>query len=220
MKCFSPLITHSSPSHTALHFMPRKSEPAPGSVIAMQSRFSPLMVGSKNCVTCSPSQAARMLSGRCAHSASANEVRPNSFSMSITDTASKPPPPTSSGRLQACSPNSIDCFFSTAANSGGSVLVRSSVSSCGSISCSTKLRVISTSIFCSSVRLKSIICKLCLKFPTAVACAARSGARFVLLTVAVEPVGFHIDTKFSIASCSALLQCLHKTFLAAGLGLI
>ena len=47
MKVFSPVITHSSPSRTALVRIARASEPAPGSVIAKQLRSSPLIVGSR-----------------------------------------------------------------------------------------------------------------------------------------------------------------------------
>ena len=43
MKVFEPLITYSSPSRIALVRMPATSEPAPGSVIAMQPIFSPLI---------------------------------------------------------------------------------------------------------------------------------------------------------------------------------
>ena len=47
MKVFSPLTTHSSPSRTAVVRMLRASDPAPGSVIAKQLIFSPLMVGTR-----------------------------------------------------------------------------------------------------------------------------------------------------------------------------
>ena len=47
MNVFSPLITHSSPSRTAVVRMLRASEPAPGSVIAKQLWRSPLIVGSR-----------------------------------------------------------------------------------------------------------------------------------------------------------------------------
>ncbi len=36
-KIFSPLITHSSPSSSALHWTMEGSEPQPGSVMAMES---------------------------------------------------------------------------------------------------------------------------------------------------------------------------------------
>jgi hypothetical protein len=45
MKCLVPFSTQSSPSCFALAFMPRRSEPAPGSVMARQSHFSPATQG-------------------------------------------------------------------------------------------------------------------------------------------------------------------------------
>jgi len=45
MKCLVPFSTQSSPSGRALAFMPRRSDPAPGSVMARQSHFSPRMQG-------------------------------------------------------------------------------------------------------------------------------------------------------------------------------
>ena len=53
MKDFSPLITHSSPSHMAEVRMARASEPAPGSVMAKQLLRSPLMVGRRYFCFCS-----------------------------------------------------------------------------------------------------------------------------------------------------------------------
>ena len=47
MNVFSPLMTHSSPSRTAVVRMLRASEPAPGSVIAKQLCRSPSIVGSQ-----------------------------------------------------------------------------------------------------------------------------------------------------------------------------
>jgi len=45
MKCLVPFSTQSAPSGRALAVMPRRSDPAPGSVIARQSQVSPLMQG-------------------------------------------------------------------------------------------------------------------------------------------------------------------------------
>ena len=45
MKCLVPLIRQPSPSRVALVRMPRMSDPAPGSVIARQSTFSPRTQG-------------------------------------------------------------------------------------------------------------------------------------------------------------------------------
>src|SRR4026207_1478832 len=45
MNVFSPLITHSSPSRTAVVRRLRASDPAPGSVIAKQRMLSPARVG-------------------------------------------------------------------------------------------------------------------------------------------------------------------------------
>ncbi|MCY1466127.1 hypothetical protein D9M71_843740 [compost metagenome] len=42
MKVLEPLMTYSSPSSTAVVFTPWRSEPAPGSVIAMAVTISPL----------------------------------------------------------------------------------------------------------------------------------------------------------------------------------
>ncbi len=42
MKVFEPLSTHSSPSRTAVVRMPRRSLPAPGSVIATAEIVAPL----------------------------------------------------------------------------------------------------------------------------------------------------------------------------------
>ena len=47
MKVFEPLMTYSSPSRRAVVRMPATSEPAPGSVIARQAIFSPLMPGTR-----------------------------------------------------------------------------------------------------------------------------------------------------------------------------
>ena len=50
MKIFEPLTTYSSPSRTARVRMPFRSEPAPGSVIAIAPISSPLaMRGSQRC---------------------------------------------------------------------------------------------------------------------------------------------------------------------------
>jgi hypothetical protein len=45
MKCFVPFSTQSPPRRTALHFMPRRSEPASGSVMASASIRSPRTAG-------------------------------------------------------------------------------------------------------------------------------------------------------------------------------
>ena len=45
MKCFVPVITQSAPSRTARVRMPRRSEPASGSVMARHSVRSPATVG-------------------------------------------------------------------------------------------------------------------------------------------------------------------------------
>ncbi|MCY1382557.1 hypothetical protein D9M69_705910 [compost metagenome] len=42
MKVLEPLMTYSSPSSTAVVFTPCRSEPAPGSVMAMAVTISPL----------------------------------------------------------------------------------------------------------------------------------------------------------------------------------
>ena len=47
MKCLVPVITQSAPSRTARVRMPRRSEPASGSVIARHSVRSPATVGSR-----------------------------------------------------------------------------------------------------------------------------------------------------------------------------
>ena len=47
MKCLVPLRTQSAPSGRAVAFMPRRSEPAPGSVMARQSQFSPRTQGAR-----------------------------------------------------------------------------------------------------------------------------------------------------------------------------
>ena len=45
IKCFDPLIIQSEPSDTALHFIPRTSLPASGSVMANASVISPFTAG-------------------------------------------------------------------------------------------------------------------------------------------------------------------------------
>ncbi len=45
MKCLVPLMTKSPPDSTAEVFMPRRSDPAPGSVIARHSARSPRTAG-------------------------------------------------------------------------------------------------------------------------------------------------------------------------------
>ena len=50
---FSPSISQSSPSRVAVALMPATSEPAPGSVIAQASRYSPRMIGAIHCSACS-----------------------------------------------------------------------------------------------------------------------------------------------------------------------
>ncbi len=47
MKCFVPLMMKSPPEATAEVFMLRRSDPAPGSVIARHSVRSPRTVGSR-----------------------------------------------------------------------------------------------------------------------------------------------------------------------------
>ena len=47
MKCLVPFSTQSPPSGRAVAFMPRRSEPAPGSVIARQSHVSPRTQGAR-----------------------------------------------------------------------------------------------------------------------------------------------------------------------------
>ena len=47
MKCFVPVMTQSAPSRTARVRMPRRSEPASGSVIARHSTRSPATAGSR-----------------------------------------------------------------------------------------------------------------------------------------------------------------------------
>ena len=47
MKCLVPLMTKSPPVSTAVVLMARRSEPAPGSVIARQSTRSPRTDGSR-----------------------------------------------------------------------------------------------------------------------------------------------------------------------------
>ncbi len=63
MKVLEPLITYSSPSRIAVVRMPATSEPAPGSVIAMQPIFSPLRPGSRYLRFCS-SVPSRWIGGR------------------------------------------------------------------------------------------------------------------------------------------------------------
>ena len=64
MKCLVPLITKSLPWRRARHFIPRRSDPASGSLMARHSVRSPLTVGSRYSSIWSPAQACRMLEGR------------------------------------------------------------------------------------------------------------------------------------------------------------
>ncbi len=64
MKCFVPFSTQSLPSGRALAFIPRRSDPAPGSVIARQSQVSPRMHGIRYRSRWSAFPARRMFDGR------------------------------------------------------------------------------------------------------------------------------------------------------------
>ena len=63
MKCLVPLIRQPSPSRVAFVRIPRRSEPAPGSVIAMQSRRSPRTQGRRYLSFCASVPASRMFEG-------------------------------------------------------------------------------------------------------------------------------------------------------------
>ena len=77
IKCFVPLIIQSSPLFTALVFIPRKSEPASGSVIAIQSFLSPVVAGFKYSFISLPLHAIKIFWGRQAISANAKDVVAN-----------------------------------------------------------------------------------------------------------------------------------------------
>ena len=64
MKCFVPFRIQSSPSWRAVAFMPRRSEPASGSVMARQSQVSPRTQGARYLARCSGVPAQRMFEGR------------------------------------------------------------------------------------------------------------------------------------------------------------
>jgi hypothetical protein len=53
MKIFEPLMTHSSPSRTAVVLMPATSEPASGSVMPRHAIFWPLIAGTRYFCFCS-----------------------------------------------------------------------------------------------------------------------------------------------------------------------
>ena len=64
MKCLVPVITQSGPSRTARVRIPRRSEPASGSVMARHSVRSPATVGSRWLSRWASLQANRIRDGR------------------------------------------------------------------------------------------------------------------------------------------------------------
>ena len=119
MKCFVPLTIQSSPSCRAAHCIPRTSEPAPGSVRASASNFSPETAGRRYFSRCSPSHAIKMPDGLPKKTVSAFEPRPNSRSTNVKSKWFRPAPPTSSGKLQPKKPSSLHfCAMSLPISSG------------------------------------------------------------------------------------------------------
>ena len=164
MKVFSPLITHSSPSRTAVVRMLRASEPAPGSVIAKQLIFSPSMVGRRYAACCSSLAWNRMLSASPPNRNCTND-RPSSISISALITAPSPIPPYSSGVWMPKNPAAF--ALSCSSRSSSSVSPRSlrrsrsrTVCSSGMISRVTNVRTQSRISRSSSVRLRSMTATL------------------------------------------------------------
>ena len=119
IKCLVPLTIQSSPSGRAAHCIPLTSEPAPGSVRASASNFSPDTAGNRYFSLCSPSQAINMPEGLPKNTVSAFDPRPNSRSTKVKSKWFKPAPPTSSGKLHPKKPRSLHfCAISLPSSSG------------------------------------------------------------------------------------------------------
>ena len=156
MKCLAPLMTKSPPSALAAQDMERTSEPAPGSVIARQSTFSPRMQGRRYFSRWSPAHACRMLLGRATVYCSAMLARPSSRSSRHMESVSSPPPPSSSGMFAAYRPTSRDLAMMARRNSSSNLPLFSTCASWGYSSSSTKRRAVSISRRWDSVREKFI----------------------------------------------------------------
>ena len=164
MNVFSPLITQSSPSRTAVVRRLRASDPAPGSVIAKQLIFSPSIVGLRYAAFCSSLAWNRMLSASPPNLNWTND-RPSSASISAAITAPRPIPPYSSG---VCTPKNPDSrAFPRNARSSSSDRPRSlrrsrssTVCSSGMISLVTNVRTHSRISRSSGLRLRSMPARL------------------------------------------------------------
>ena len=88
------------------------------------------MAGFKYSSINSPSQAIKIFCGRHAISAKARDAKPKCFSTKVKSKAFKPPPPCSTGILQAYNPASILFFLISSYNSFGKLFVFSKSSSC------------------------------------------------------------------------------------------
>jgi hypothetical protein len=92
--------------------MPRTSLPASGSLIAMQSTRSPVIVGTRYSSTLIPGAGAQdVAAGEPRCSWRAYDAAPNSRSTNVTPNVSSPPPPRSAGMLAAYSPASMERFL-------------------------------------------------------------------------------------------------------------
>ncbi len=120
--------SHPSPSRTALVLRPERSEPAPGSVSAQASRYSPRTIGATKRSACSGVTSSS--SSRGPRSTTANPspfvALPDSSSIATWPSMESPIPPCSGGMFSIAKPASR-AFLRRASTSAASIDPRSAI---------------------------------------------------------------------------------------------
>src|SRR5664279_1362419 len=144
MKVLDPLMTYSSPSLTAVVWMPCRSDPVPGSVIAMAVIISPEQnVGNQRAFCSSLQYLSRYPDTRSVWIAKPTPLAPTLVSSSCNTALKRkslmPPPPNSSGIMNPSRPSSPALTH----RSRGTIESFSHCSWCGAISLSQNVRTVS-----------------------------------------------------------------------------